>query len=145
MKGLHTTLEHVISKQAFVMRIWFYVVDVITLGGRSQHNVIGILRIFHAFIWAYDLKINFQKISSWELDEFQWHWWDNILLGILLSSSIVCNLVFPLQLICCSWRGWKPINDKFTAKISNWKVKTLSAGVRTRIRLRRDNVRKFKP
>ncbi|KAL4585017.1 hypothetical protein LXL04_009630 [Taraxacum kok-saghyz] len=109
----------------------FYADDAVFIGEWREENFTNIVSILQCFFLASSLKINIQKSK---------------ILGICVSGvevEQVANLVgcAPLKLpftylgvkvggVMSRSTAWEEVAKKLTAKLSNWKLKTLSVGGR---------------
>lgn len=108
-----------------------YADDALFLGEWSRNNIKNLARILHCFHVASGLKVNFhksrvfgvgsemQEVSSWARA-----------LGCEPSSLPFTYLGVPVRANMNLKKNWKPIVDRFQAKLSKWKSKTLSFGGR---------------
>lgn len=108
-----------------------YVDDVIFMGMWTSENMKNLIRILRCFELASGLKVNMSKckvygfgVQSCELD--------------LVARSLNCSvgslpltyLGLPLGASLARDTHWKPIIERFQAKLSRWKASNLSFGGR---------------
>lgn len=140
-EGLHVALESAKEKGVYsgvqlphcgpTISHLQYADDVIFLGSWSLENIKNLIRILRWFKLASGLKVNMSKskiyglgVQSCELD--------------LVVRSFCCSigsfpityLGLPVGVSMVRETHWKPIIEKFQAKLSRWKASTLSFGGR---------------
>nr|KAJ0203637.1 hypothetical protein LSAT_V11C500259620 [Lactuca sativa] len=109
----------------------FYTDDALFIGEWSRRNIANLAQILRCFYVSSGLKVNFRKSKVY---------------GVGASHTEVINLATPLGCEPSSIpftylripvgenmnrrKAWEPIIDKFQAKMSTWKVRSLSFGGR---------------
>ncbi|KAK1413781.1 hypothetical protein QVD17_35564 [Tagetes erecta] len=109
----------------------FYADDALLMGEWSIINALNVVRILRCFDLASGLKINFNKSCLYGigLDTFDME------LGALIFNCQIglfpfIHLGIPIGANMSRVSSWKPISDKFKARLSGWKERTLSFGGR---------------
>nr|GEX15802.1 hypothetical protein [Tanacetum cinerariifolium] len=109
----------------------FYADDAVFIGEWSPSNLSGITNILHCFSLLFGLSINLKKSN---------------LLGVRVRSEYVKDAVVSLGCLtmqtpfkylgvmvggsCATSQAWEDTIGKLKARLSNWKLKTLSVGGR---------------
>lgn len=109
----------------------FYADDANFAGEWCSESIKNLSRILRCFHISSGLKVNFCKsrffgigISTQETQRMAW------ILGCMGGSFPLTYLGVPVGANMSLRKNWQPIIDKFRAKLSIWKAKSLSFGGR---------------
>ncbi|KAI3710195.1 hypothetical protein L2E82_39969 [Cichorium intybus] len=141
MEGLNVALEAARDKGLFKgvklprngpnLTHLFYADDAIFVGEWDRTNLKNLARILRCFHIASGLKVNFNKSRVFGIGapEAEIANWANIF-GCEVGSFPFTYLGVPVGANMNLTKNWKPIVNKFKAKLSKWKSKSLSFGGR---------------
>ncbi|KAI3520556.1 hypothetical protein L1887_10005 [Cichorium endivia] len=141
MEGLNVALEAARDKGLFkgvklprngpTLTHLFYADDAIFVGEWDRTNLKNLARILKCFHIASGLKVNFNKSRVFGIgaSEAEIANWANIF-GCEVGSFPFTYLGVPVGANMNLTKNWKPIVNKFKAKLSKWKSKSLSFGGR---------------
>lgn len=141
MEGLNVVMKTMCEKCIFegvqlpnngpMISHLFYKDDALFIGEWFKRNIRNLARILRCFLASSGLKVNFDKSKGFRIGATlkETTKWAHILscepsslpfdyLGVLVGANM--NLK----------SNWKPIIERFQAKLSDWKVKNLSFGWR---------------
>ncbi|KAI3517218.1 hypothetical protein L1887_16430 [Cichorium endivia] len=141
MEGLNVAMKEVCEKGLFTgikvphedvsISHLFYADDALFLGEWSLENIKNLARVLRCFHVVSGLKVNFNKsrVFGIGVDSQEVSRWASPL-GCEPASLPFTYLGVPVGANMNLKKHWKPIIDKFSARLSAWKAKALSFGGR---------------
>lgn len=141
MEGLNVAMNSTVEKGVFqgikipgpspIISHLFYADDALFLGEWSRSNLKNLSRILRCFHVSSGLKGNFHKskVVGIGASVHETSQWASILTceaGYLPFTYLGVPVGANMNLV----KNWQPIIDKFHAKLSSWKARTLSFGGR---------------
>ncbi|GJQ88864.1 RNA-directed DNA polymerase, eukaryota [Tanacetum coccineum] len=109
----------------------FYADDVVFIGEWSPSNLSGITNILHCFSLLSGLSINLKKSNLLGVGVRSEYVKDAAVnLGCLTMKTPFKYLEVMVGGICATSQAWEDTIGKLKARLSNWKLKTLSVGGR---------------
>ncbi|GKC78292.1 hypothetical protein Tco_1129066, partial [Tanacetum coccineum] len=109
----------------------FYADDVVFIGEWSPSNLSGITNILHCFSLLSGLSINLKKSNLLGVGVRSEYVKDAAVnLGCLTMKTPFKYLGVMVGGICATSQAWEDTIGKLKARLSNWKLKTLSVGGR---------------